>query len=103
MVEPTNQPNITAQDEAHIAKDDRAIMRLAVDLAAKCVSEENRVSPKVAAVVVRQGVGVVQPVEDAHEHMGQHGERQGAAVAPDPAQVEIITIVGVHAAEALPM
>lgn len=44
MEEPTNQPNITGQDEAHIAKDDWAIMRLAVDLAAKCVSEENRVS-----------------------------------------------------------
>ena len=72
MEEPTNRQNMTAQDESHV-KDDRAIMRLAVDLAAKCVSEENRVSPKVAAVVVRDGV-VLASAYRGELKAGEHAE-----------------------------
>ena len=39
-----------------VQRDDRAFMELAVDLARHCVSEPGRKSPKVGAVVVREGV-----------------------------------------------
>ncbi|KWH58824.1 hypothetical protein WM00_08920 [Burkholderia cepacia] len=48
-------------------------MRLAVDLAAKCVSEENRVSPKVAAVVVRDGV-ILASAYRGEMKAGEHAE-----------------------------
>jgi len=56
MKETTKLRKANAGHNSVIARDDRVIMRQAIDLAAKCVSEENKVSPKVAAIVVRDGV-----------------------------------------------
>jgi pyrimidine deaminase RibD-like protein len=39
-----------------IVRTGRELMQLAIELAAKCVSEEDKVSPKVGAVVARDGV-----------------------------------------------
>jgi len=38
-----------------IQSDERHLMKLAVELASKCVSEENKISPRVGAVVARDG------------------------------------------------
>ena len=38
-----------------IVSNERELMQLAIELAAKCVSEKGKVSPKVGAVVVRDG------------------------------------------------
>ena len=59
MKKATNQPDIETEGKPEVAGDDRAIMRLAIDLVARCVSEEGKVSPKVGAVAVRDGVVLV--------------------------------------------
>ncbi|MDR0242900.1 MAG: hypothetical protein LBJ65_14980 [Burkholderia sp.] len=69
----TNQPNINTESGHAVAMDARAIMRLAIDLAAKCVSEEGKVSPKVGAVVVRDGV-VLASAFRGELKAGEHAE-----------------------------
>ena len=49
------------------------LMQLAIDLAAKCVSEEGRVSPKVGAVVARDGV-VLASAYRGEMKPGEHAE-----------------------------
>lgn len=51
----------------------RALMELAVELASKCVSEEGRVSPKVGAVVARDGV-VLAAAYRGEMKPGEHAE-----------------------------
>ncbi|MES2040294.1 MAG: deaminase, partial [Pseudomonadota bacterium] len=52
---------------------DKDIMRLSVDLASKCVSEEGKTSPKVAAVVVREGVVLATAYRGEFKE-GEHAE-----------------------------
>jgi pyrimidine deaminase RibD-like protein len=73
MEETTKQRNANAGHNPALARDDRAIMRQAIDLAAKCVSEENKVSPKVAAIVVRDGV-VLASAYRGELKDGEHAE-----------------------------
>src|SRR5471030_2814793 len=73
MEETTRQRNTNTGDNPVIAKDDRAIMQQAIDLATKCVSEENKVSPKVAAIVVRDGV-VLASAYRGELKDGEHAE-----------------------------
>lgn len=53
--------------------DDRAMMERAVALAAQCVSESGRVSPKVGAIVVRDGV-VLGAAYRSEMKAGEHAE-----------------------------
>ncbi|MFL9903348.1 deaminase [Paraburkholderia fungorum] len=73
MEETTKLRNANAAHNSVSARDDRAIMRQAIDLAAKCVSEENKVSPKVAAIVVRDGV-VLASAYRGELKDGEHAE-----------------------------
>ena len=52
---------------------ERALMQLAVELAGKCVSEEGKISPKVAAVVVRDGI-VLATAYRGELNGGEHAE-----------------------------
>lgn len=61
-------------DESHDkARTERELMQLAVQLAANCVSEEGKISPKVAAVVVRDGV-VLATAYRGELKDGEHAE-----------------------------
>lgn len=68
-----DQPNINSESHDNTVKDERLIMQLAIDLAANCVSEENKVSPKVAAVVVRDGV-ILASAYRGELKAGEHAE-----------------------------
>jgi pyrimidine deaminase RibD-like protein len=52
---------------------DRELMELAIDLAGRCVSEEGKVSPKVGAVVAREGV-VLGAAYRGEKKPGEHAE-----------------------------
>ena len=52
---------------------EREVMRLAVELAARCVSEEGKVSPQVAAIVVRDGM-VLAAAYRGELKDGEHAE-----------------------------
>jgi pyrimidine deaminase RibD-like protein len=52
---------------------DRDLMTLAVELASQCVSEDGKVSPKVAAVVVKEGV-VLASAYRGEMKEGEHAE-----------------------------
>lgn len=56
-----------------IARNERELMQLAIELAAKCVSEEHKVSPKVGAVVARDGV-VLAAAYRGELKTGEHAE-----------------------------
>lgn len=56
-----------------IARNERELMQLAIELAAKCVSEEHKVSPKVGAVVARDGV-VLAAAYRGELKAGEHAE-----------------------------
>lgn len=73
MEKATKQRSANAGHNSEITRDDRAIMRQAIDLAAKCVSEENKVSPKVGAIVVRDGV-VLASAYRGELKAGEHAE-----------------------------
>lgn len=55
------------------ARNERQLMALAIELAGKCVSEEGRVSPKVGAVVARDGV-VLASAFRGELKAGEHAE-----------------------------
>lgn len=63
MATNTASPSISSRD----------LMKLAVELASKCVSEEGRVSPKVGAVVARDGV-VLAAAYRGEMKPGEHAE-----------------------------
>lgn len=46
----------TPRNSTPVPQDERTLMERAIDLARRCVNEEGRVSPKVGAVVAREGV-----------------------------------------------
>jgi pyrimidine deaminase RibD-like protein len=56
-----------------MAYSERELMQLAIELAAKCVSEENKVSPKVGAVVARDGI-VLAAAYRGELKAGEHAE-----------------------------
>lgn len=56
-----------------IAHSERELMQLAIELAAKCVSEENKVSPKVGVVVARDGL-VLAAAYRGELKAGEHAE-----------------------------
>lgn len=56
-----------------IVSNERELMQLAIELAAKCVSEKGKVSPKVGAVVVRDGV-VLATAYRGELKPGEHAE-----------------------------
>jgi pyrimidine deaminase RibD-like protein len=56
-----------------LARTERELMQLAIELAAKCVSEEHKVSPKVGAVVARDGV-VLAAAYRGELKAGEHAE-----------------------------
>ena len=56
-----------------IARNERELMQLAIELASKCVSEEGKVSPKVGAVVARDGV-VLAAAYRGELKPGEHAE-----------------------------
>lgn len=55
------------------AGDNREFMELAMELASKCVSEEGKISPKVGAVVVRDGV-ILASAYRGELKPGEHAE-----------------------------
>jgi pyrimidine deaminase RibD-like protein len=55
------------------ARNERELMQLAIELAAKCVSEDHKVSPKVGAVLVRDGV-VLAAAYRGELKAGEHAE-----------------------------
>ena len=55
------------------ALNERELMELAIELAAKCVSEEGKISPKVGAVVARDGV-VLAAAYRGELKAGEHAE-----------------------------
>lgn len=57
----------------NVARSPRELMQLAVELASECVSEEGRVSPKVGAVVARDGV-VLASAYRGEMKPGEHAE-----------------------------
>ena len=61
---------MTKKETRHSPRD---LMELAVELASKCVSEGDRVSPKVGAVVVRDGV-VLASAYRGELKPGEHAE-----------------------------
>jgi pyrimidine deaminase RibD-like protein len=73
MKKTTSHPGINTQGKPEAAGEDRAIMRLAIDLAARCVSEEGKVSPMVGAVVVRDGA-VLASAFRGEMKAGEHAE-----------------------------
>lgn len=57
----------------NIARNERELMQLAIELAAKCVSEKHKISPKVGAVVVRDGI-VLAAAYRGELKAGEHAE-----------------------------
>ncbi|MFY0750969.1 deaminase [Pseudomonas sp. NFX5] len=57
----------------HYVGDSREFMQLAIDLASSCVSEDGKISPKVGAVVVRDGI-ILASAYRGELKPGEHAE-----------------------------
>lgn len=60
-------------DIQEISRDERELMLLAIELAAKCVNEDGKVSPKVGAVIARDGL-VLASAYRGELKAGEHAE-----------------------------
>ena len=63
----------TASDSLNKSRTDRELMEMAIELAAACVSETDKISPKVGAVVARDGV-VLGVAYRGELKAGEHAE-----------------------------
>src|SRR4051812_25514351 len=66
-------PRTTGPSPAVANKDDRRFMVMAIDLARKCKSEPGKVSPKVGAVIVRNGKAMGRAFR-GEQAQGEHAE-----------------------------